>query len=119
MYALWALAARVAPVDSTVLITGESGVGKDWVAQWLHASSPRAQAPFEPVNCAALPETLFETALFGHARGAFTGAAADQPGLFEAANGGTLLPRRDRGGVTDHAGEALAGDSGTRTASRG
>jgi transcriptional regulator with PAS, ATPase and Fis domain len=91
MHALWALAARVAPVDSTVLITGESGVGKERVAQWLHASSPRAQAPFEPVNCAALPETLFETALFGHARGAFTGAAADQPGLFEAADGGTLF----------------------------
>ena len=91
MRALWALAARVAPIDSTVLITGESGVGKERLAQWLHASSPRAQAPFEPVNCAALPETLFETALFGHARGAFTGAAADQPGLFEAADGGTLF----------------------------
>ena len=88
---LWSLAARAAPTDSTVLITGESGVGKERVAQWLHAASPRATARFEPVDCAALPETLFETALFGHVRGAFTGAAGDQSGLFEVADGGTLF----------------------------
>jgi two-component system response regulator HydG len=88
---LWTLAARAAPTDSTVLITGESGAGKERLAKWLHAASPRATARFEPVDCAALPETLFETALFGHARGAFTGAAGDQSGLFEVADGGTLF----------------------------
>jgi two-component system response regulator HydG len=88
---LWRLAARAAPTESTVLITGESGVGKERVAKWLHAASPRAKARFQPVDCAALPETLFETELFGHARGAFTGAALDHSGLFEAADGGTLF----------------------------
>jgi two-component system response regulator HydG len=88
---LWSLAACAAPTASTVLITGESGVGKERVAQWLHAASPRATAPFEPVDCAALPETLFETALFGHARGAFTGAGVERPGLFEKADRGTLF----------------------------
>ena len=65
---LWRLAARAAPTESTVLITGESGVGKERVAKWLHAASPRAKARFQPVDCAALPETLFETEPFGHAR---------------------------------------------------
>src|ERR1700722_3595413 len=91
MREVWTLAARAAPIESTVLITGESGVGKERVAKWLHAASPRAKARFEPVDCAAVTETLFETALFGHARGAFTGAAGDQPGLFEVADGGTLF----------------------------
>jgi two-component system, NtrC family, response regulator HydG len=85
------LAARVAPLDSTVLITGESGVGKERLAQWLHRASPRAQGPFLAVNCGALADTLLESELFGHARGAFTGAAQDRLGVFEASTGGTLF----------------------------
>ena len=84
------LARKVARVDSNILITGESGVGKECLAQFIHRSSARA-GPFIPVNCGALSETLAESELFGHARGAFTGAFQDRPGLFEAANGGTLL----------------------------
>jgi transcriptional regulator with PAS, ATPase and Fis domain len=86
-----ALAQRVAPLDSTVLITGESGVGKERLARWLHGWSRRSRGPFIAVNCGALAETLIESELFGHARGAFTGAEHDRPGLFEAANHGTLL----------------------------
>src|SRR5713101_3201296 len=85
------LAARVARVDSNILITGESGVGKERLAQFIHRASARAAGPFIPVNCGALSETLAESELFGHVRGAFTGAFQDRPGLFEAANGGTLL----------------------------
>ncbi len=85
------LARRVAKVDSTVLITGESGSGKERIARLVHEESTRAAGPFIAVNCGAITETLLESELFGHARGAFTGATADRPGLFEAANGGTLL----------------------------
>ena len=85
------LARRVAKVDSTVLITGESGSGKERIARLVHDESTRAAGPFIAVNCGAITETLLESELFGHARGAFTGATADRPGLFEAANGGTLL----------------------------
>ena len=85
------LATRIARVDSTVLITGESGAGKERIARLVHEESTRAAGPFIAVNCGAITETLLESELFGHARGAFTGASQDRPGLFEAANGGTLL----------------------------
>jgi DNA-binding NtrC family response regulator len=85
------LACRVAKVDSTVLITGESGSGKERIARLVHDESARAAGPFIAVNCGAITETLLESELFGHARGAFTGANHDRPGLFEAASGGTLL----------------------------
>ena len=85
------LARRVAKVDAAVLITGESGSGKERIARLIHDESARAAGPFIAVNCGAITETLLESELFGHARGAFTGANQTRPGLFEAAHGGTLL----------------------------
>jgi DNA-binding NtrC family response regulator/glycosyltransferase involved in cell wall biosynthesis len=85
------LARRVAKVDATILITGESGAGKEQLARFIHEKSDRAAGPFVAVNCGAINETLFESELFGHSRGAFTGATQERPGLFEAANHGTLL----------------------------
>lgn len=85
------LARRVAETASTVLITGESGTGKEVLARYIHDHSPRAGEAFIAINCAAIPENMLEAMLFGHEKGAFTGAVASQPGKFEQANGGTLL----------------------------
>jgi two-component system response regulator FlrC len=85
------LAQQIAASDASVLITGESGTGKEVIARYVHSRSNRAKAPFISVNCAAIPETLLESELFGHEKGAFTGAVARRVGKFEEANGGTLL----------------------------
>ncbi len=82
---------RVAPTEATVLITGETGSGKELVARAVHAHSARRTRPFLAINCVALPDGLLETELFGHVRGSFTGAVADKPGLFEAAHSGSLF----------------------------
>ena len=85
------LAGQVAPLDTTVLVQGESGTGKEFVVRMIHDQSRRASGPFISVNCAALTETLLESELFGHVRGAFTGAVRDKAGLFELASSGTLF----------------------------
>lgn len=82
---------QVAPTDLTVLITGETGTGKDVFARAIHGLSPRRKAPFISVNCGAIPETLLESELFGHEKGAFTGAVDQRKGFFEVANGGTIF----------------------------
>ena len=85
------LAGQVAPLDTTALVYGESGTGKEFIVRLIHDQSPRARGPFVSVNCAALTETLLESELFGHVRGAFTGAVRDKAGLFEVAGDGTLF----------------------------
>jgi DNA-binding NtrC family response regulator len=91
MQRIFRLVSKVALTDSTVLITGESGTGKELIARSIHLQSRRATGPFVPVNVGAIPETLVESELFGHTRGAFSGAAADRTGLIEEADNGTLF----------------------------
>lgn len=91
MAKLMGYAARIARSEAAVLIQGETGTGKEGMARLVHDESPRAKGPFIAVNCAALPETMVEAILFGHKKGAFTGASADGEGLFRAAHGGTLF----------------------------
>lgn len=91
MKAVFDLVARVSQVGSNILITGENGTGKEMVARAIHESGPRAKKPFVAINCTAIPETLLESELFGHAKGSFTGAIQKKKGLFEEADGGTLF----------------------------
>jgi two-component system NtrC family response regulator len=91
MAELFEIATQVAQRDSTVLLVGESGTGKELLAKAIHLNSPRRRGPFVVINCGAIPETLIESELFGHKKGAFTGATADRVGKFEAANGGTVF----------------------------
>src|SRR5262249_41489663 len=91
MQEIFVLLQQAGPTNACVLISGESGTGKELVARTLHALSPRRQGPFFAINCAALPETLIESELFGHEKGSFTGASERRAGCFEVAQGGTLL----------------------------
>jgi DNA-binding NtrC family response regulator len=91
MQQVYDLLERVSPTSSPVLISGESGTGKELVAQTIHRLSPRGDSPYVPINCAAIPETLLESELFGHEKGAFTGAMERRPGCFELANHGTIF----------------------------
>jgi DNA-binding NtrC family response regulator len=91
MVGIYKLVARVAPLDTTVLVQGETGTGKELVARAIHYASPRAARPLVVIDCTALPETLFESELFGHEKGAFTGAGTSRRGLIESADGGTCV----------------------------
>ena len=91
MRKIYQIIEQAAPTSASVLISGESGTGKELVAQTIHQLSPRAAQPFVPINCAAIPDTLLESELFGHEKGAFTGAVARRQGCFELANRGTLF----------------------------
>ncbi len=108
MQRLREMIARVAPTDSRVLVSGESGTGKELVAAAIHAGSARRDGPFVRVNCAALPRDLVESEMFGHERGAFTGASERRIGRFELAHRGTLAARRSRRPRTGSAGQAAA-----------
>ncbi|MCX7727254.1 MAG: sigma-54 factor interaction domain-containing protein, partial [Chitinispirillaceae bacterium] len=91
MSQLVAMARRFARTDSPILILGQTGTGKELLARFIHENSSRANGPFRAINCGAIPENLIESELFGHEKGAFTGAVSRKIGLFEAANGGTIF----------------------------
>ena len=91
MLKVYSIIKKVAETPTNVLILGESGTGKELVAKAIHEHSPRKNMPFEVINCGGVPESLLESELFGHVKGAFTGAYADKPGLFEIARGGTIF----------------------------
>ena len=110
---------KVADTDSTILIQGESGTGKELVARALHFNSKRQNAPFVAVNCSALPENLLESELFGHKKGAFTGAFQDKIGLFEEAESGTIFLGRGELDGAVVADEAAAGVAGADDPARG
>ena len=112
------LARKVAPTDASVMITGESGTGKEVIAQFIHQHSRRASRKLVPINCAALPEPLLESEMFGHRKGAFTGADRDKPGLLETANGGTLFLDELTEMSHADAGQAAARAAGRRRAPR-
>ena len=117
--ALLAQVRRFAAVPSSVLVGGESGTGKELIARAMHDQSPWRRGPFVAVNCGAIPAGLIESELFGHERGAFTGAVRDKRGLFEVADGGTLFLDEIGGPAARHAGQAAARAAGRERAARG
>ena len=118
MRSIYQVVEQAAPTSASVLVTsGESGTGKELVAQTVHQLSPRAPHPFVAINCAAIPDTLLESELFGHEKGAFTGAIARRAGLLRAREPRHALPRRDRRDDAGHAGQAAARAPGTHVPS--